>query len=418
MHKGYALVGEEGMEDTSGIQPANAQTDAQQQINVGVIGYGNLSRDKLVPAAENNEYLNVVAGADPKFEQDETVKDAFEDGFDSTTYAFHTDMLAGQDDLDAVIIASPHTYHYGQVKDSKDAGLNVFVEKPMVIDIEDAVDLYNDDMDSETVLDVGYPRHHHPAYNQSREWINDGKIGRPKHVSALLEQPGWDAHADGTWRKEKEVSGGGQIYDTGQHLLDGLLYATDSTPRHVSGDVLHEEEDIDVDSSLSLLLEHERGDDPAAIFDADVEIRGRPDDSDDAPSAAYHPKEVDEMLEIYGEEGKIVYAGNELSLWAYDEETVETVADQDIELYDVGDEHLLQNEPVVRETYDVDDTDLIQREMDNFAAAIRGEETNNATAEYGMWPVIIAESVYEANDTETDIPVAEQVEGTRLYAGD
>lgn len=408
--------------DPNPVDPASVSSSetTSEQISVGVIGLGKLAREKLVPAAENNEYLSVVAAADPQFAEVDA-SDVLDTELDIDAYETHTDMLQDQD-LDASIIASPHKFHYDQVKDSRDAGLDVFVEKPMVIDVDEAIDLYTEDVTSDGTLHVGYPRHHHPAYNEMRDWVDSGDIGDIQKVDAYMRQRGWAAHAEGTWRMSKEIAGGGQIYDTGQHALDGLLYATDSTPINVSGEILDKKEGVDVDSTLSLHLEREAAstdEEQSHYFRADVEIGGRPSADNDSTSADYPPSDIEEMLEIYGSTGKVTYDGDRITRWEYDPDTLERLEDMDHDMAEVPDDDLLKDAPAEQQTYDVDDSDLIQREMDNFAAAIRDRYSDNATAEYGMWPVIIAESVYDsASSPEPTIPVASQVPAEPSYTQD
>jgi len=64
---------------------------------------------------------------------------------------------------------------------------------------------------------VGYQRHVNPAYVETRDAVLDGEIA-PKIVTAELTQD-WIQNVAGTWRVDPDMSGGGQLYDSGSHLL-------------------------------------------------------------------------------------------------------------------------------------------------------------------------------------------------------
>ena len=158
-------------------------------------------------------------------------------------------------DLDAVMIATPHTLHYDQTVAAMERDLHVLCEKPLTTDLEDARDLVARDADREEILQVGYQRHIEGPYVAARERL-EAFDGPPKFVTAEVTQ-NWIESQRGTWRSNPELSGGGQLYDTGSHVVDAVLWTTGLQPTAVTASMVFWEEDPDVDVQAALTVEFE-----------------------------------------------------------------------------------------------------------------------------------------------------------------
>ena len=137
--------------------------------------------------------------------------------------------------LDAVLIGTPHTLHYDQIRAAFDRGLHVLCDKPLTTDLGEARDLVaRNDARAETLM-VGYQRHLYPAFVRARElWARADR--EPRWITAEVGQD-WVDRFEGTWRQEPSLSGGGYLYDTGSHLLDCVLWSTGLTPAAVSAEM-------------------------------------------------------------------------------------------------------------------------------------------------------------------------------------
>ncbi|WP_114576163.1 Gfo/Idh/MocA family protein [Saliphagus sp. LR7] len=169
-------------------------------------------------------------------------------------YESHEEMFESED-LDAVQISSPHTLHYDHIMDALDAGLHVFCEKPFTPGVDRAREITERVEGSEEVFMVGYQRHLCTAYVELREAIAAGEI-EPKFVTAEIAQD-WIQNVAGTWRVNPDLSGGGQLYDSGSHVLDAIVWMLDARPTSVSAEMsyYHEAERIDLQAALSAEFE-------------------------------------------------------------------------------------------------------------------------------------------------------------------
>jgi predicted dehydrogenase len=86
------------------------------------------------------------------------------------------DMLA-DDDLDAVVIATPVPTHYALAKQALEAGKHVFVEKPPAMRAVEMDELVQIAADRDRVLMPGHLLLYHPAVLKLKELVASGELG-------------------------------------------------------------------------------------------------------------------------------------------------------------------------------------------------------------------------------------------------
>jgi predicted dehydrogenase len=155
--------------------------------------------------------------------------------------------------LDALAIATPHTLHYEQVCAALEHDLHVLCKKPLAPDLDNARDLDHRASDSDRILMVGYQRHLEPEYRYAwRRW-GDGS-NEPMFIGAEITED-WLSPNLGTWRADPPLSGGGFLADTGDHVVDAILWMSDLTPTTVEADMHFETEGIDTRGNLTIGFE-------------------------------------------------------------------------------------------------------------------------------------------------------------------
>jgi predicted dehydrogenase len=169
---------------------------------------------------------------------------------DLPTFGSHSDMLQ-EVELDGMVIASPHSSHYEQIMDALGHGVHVLTEKPMVDSVQQAKAVIRKAKRKDLVLMIGYQRHYFPAFRLAREMLTSGKLGRITFVAALQAQD-WLRGTKGTWRQDPALSSGGQLNDSGSHLLDALLWLTDLKPDVVCAQIDNRGSKVDILSALTV----------------------------------------------------------------------------------------------------------------------------------------------------------------------
>ncbi len=84
--------------------------------------------------------------------------------------------------IDAVVLATPAEYHYGQAKESLLAGKHVFVEKPITLLSKEALELIEVAEKQKKILMVGHLMEYHPAVLKLQEIIRSGELGEIRHI--------------------------------------------------------------------------------------------------------------------------------------------------------------------------------------------------------------------------------------------
>jgi len=124
---------------------------------------------------------------------------------------------AGQ--LDAVFIITPHALHFVQATACLEAGLDVLLEKPMVMTADEATALIETRDRTGRLLVVAFQGSLSPQVREASRLLRSGELGPILNISAVAWQ-NWATLTEGTWRQNPELSGGGFLFDTGAHMLN------------------------------------------------------------------------------------------------------------------------------------------------------------------------------------------------------
>ncbi len=169
-------------------------------------------------------------------------------------YRDYRDMLKDEP-LDAVVVLSPHTCHYEQIMTSLDKGLHVLTEKPMVCTIKHAKAVIEKAKNVNRILMISYQRHFDPQFRYMRDQIAKGALGEIQYVQAIQAQE-WLRATKGTWRQKLSLSGGGQLNDSGSHLVDIIMWVTGMKVQEVFAKSENFGTEVDINSTLAMRFEN------------------------------------------------------------------------------------------------------------------------------------------------------------------
>ncbi|MCX7852097.1 MAG: Gfo/Idh/MocA family oxidoreductase [Caldilineales bacterium] len=124
--------------------------------------------------------------------------------------------------LDAAFIITPHAYHHDQAVACLEAGLDVLLEKPMVLNTAEAESLMAVQRHTGRLLVVAFPGSLSPAIRTAARLLREGELGELLSISATVWQ-NWGPNTANTWRQVPELAGGGFLFDTGAHLLNTVV---------------------------------------------------------------------------------------------------------------------------------------------------------------------------------------------------
>ena len=214
-------------------------------IGVGGMAQGHLERLKRMPEVQISAIVDISEASIQR------TKGRHGDALaDAQVFRDHREMLSAIKP-DAVVICTPHTLHFPQAIDCLTAGCHVLLEKPMVNKVSEAHALLQKIDETKKIVGLGYQRHAMPHFRYIKEKIASGEFGQVQFVNALQQQ-GWAKATAGSWRQNPELSGGGQINDSGSHLLDIVLWTTGLAPEKVAAFMDNRGTPVDINSALSI----------------------------------------------------------------------------------------------------------------------------------------------------------------------
>lgn len=187
-----------------------------KKLKVGIIGTGKMGflHAGIFNALDNStlyaisEKKKIIANALKKYLSDVNV------------YQDYTQMLE-KEDLDIVVITTPVFLHKPMILDAMKRNLNIFVEKPMVINSDECRFILNKPYEKKTM--VGYCRRFMGTYNFAKKIIENSNLGKIKGFRSQLFVGQVFSQGKG-WFYDPKTSGGGVLMDLGSHAIDLFHY--------------------------------------------------------------------------------------------------------------------------------------------------------------------------------------------------
>lgn len=252
-------------------------------VKWGVIGCGGIAYRRTIPGMMEASNLELIAVMDLDKEAVDKVAAEF-----NVPKKYYTEAeLLADGEIEAVYIGSPVFAHKQQVLDAAKTGKHILCEKPLGMNVEEALEMVEACKSAGVYLTEGYMMRFHSLHQKAREIVKSGGIG--KIVMARAQLSCWYPDMPGVWRQDPKLGGGGSFIDMGTHLCDLLEYILGDTIAEVSAFNSTQAFKYPVEDSSTTLLMFQGG--THGIVDAFFCI----------PDAA--PQEV---LEIYGTQGSIL----------------------------------------------------------------------------------------------------------------
>jgi predicted dehydrogenase len=195
------------------------------RTRTAVIGCGNMARHHIREMLQQSTTTEISVVCEPS-----------KAAYDATAEVFHEAGLAApanepdigallarfRDRLDAAFVVTPHVFHHGQTRACLEAGLDVLLEKPMVMNADEAIGLIQTQERTGRLLVVAFPGSLSPQIRTAVRMARSGELGDLQSISATVWQ-GWGPGTANSWRQQPEISGGGFLFDTGAHMLNTVV---------------------------------------------------------------------------------------------------------------------------------------------------------------------------------------------------
>ena len=252
-----------------------------------------------------------------------------------------TAELCRSSEVDAVLVTTPNSLHLSDVLTALAAGKPVLCEKPMGMNAGECKQMVEAARAAKVPLGVAQVFRFEDSTARLKERIATGQIGRPIFARSEFSYPGKN-HAR-TWLNDAKIAGSGPIGDVGVHCIDALRYILQDEVVRVSARGMWDVDSKDVEAAANLSLEFMRGTLGTVLVSTRAEYRT--------------------PMEFVGESG-VLRADDGLTV------------DRPIQVN-------LKRNGVVVESEAISNQYAYARQVDMFAAAVRGEAAFPVPGEEG-----------------------------------
>lgn len=186
-------------------------------LKVGIVGFGWWGRH-IATRLAGHDGFEVRCVAEPVVDLHDDIR-----GLGAVPVPDLTDILA-DDAVEAVILTSPNVMHDAQVAASLAAGRHVFCEKPLSLSASGARASVAAARDAGLILGVGHERRYEPAIRELKGLLDEGALGTVMHAEMAFSHNKLSHLDAGSWRTSKEHAPAAGMTQMGIHLTDLLIW--------------------------------------------------------------------------------------------------------------------------------------------------------------------------------------------------
>jgi predicted dehydrogenase len=133
------------------------------------------------------------------------------------------DAILCDPDIDAVVLATPHSQHAEQIARAASAGKHILVEKPITLDRASAQTAVYTARQAGVMLAIGYCRRFHPSFGELRQRLRDGRMGKIVGMVAQHTTSTATFIPPENWRADPDEAPAGAMTAVGLHSLDLMI---------------------------------------------------------------------------------------------------------------------------------------------------------------------------------------------------
>jgi len=222
-------------------------------INAVMIGLGWWGKHSIDSVKGKSDKINIIGACARNTDQHAEYLNKNE----LKSYNNYDDVLKDEA-VDAVILTTPHSLHTEQILSAANHNKHVFVEKPMTLTKDDAINCVNALKEKNLKLGVGFSRRFQPAYIDLLKMVKAGDIGEVLHIEGEQSGPSAYKLKEGMWRAQKLESPGGAMAARGIHVMDAMISIAGEVDR-ISCISERRVLDIDLDDTTSMLVKFKSG---------------------------------------------------------------------------------------------------------------------------------------------------------------
>ncbi len=220
---------------------------AKPQLNIGVMGCGNIAR-QFAAAVAGSRHVKVAAAAS----RDLAKATAFAKDLGIATPHGSYEALLADASLDIIYVALPNSMHVEWVVKAAQSGKHVLSEKPLALNLTEAQAMFAAAKSNGVMLLEAYPYWFQPQTRDMMALIHSGAIGQVRNVHAsfgfnLLHAPNVENNI-----RMNPGMGGGALLDAGSYATSLIRLAMGDAPERVMAHATLAASGVDIATSATL----------------------------------------------------------------------------------------------------------------------------------------------------------------------
>lgn len=287
-------------------------------MNYALIGCGRIATNHIKAVLNNGLHLVAMCDIEPANMEALLAKHDLQKDTGIARYTDHRQMLAEHPELELVAIATSSGAHAAIAMDCIDAGVNIIIEKPIAMSMEDADEIIRRSTEKGVQVCACHQNRFNIAVQKTRQALEAGRFGKLSHGSIHVrwnrnreyyEQASWR----GTWAED-----GGCLMNQCIHGIDLLRWMLGDEMDTVYGVTRRQQHPyLEAEDIGMAVLAFKNG--------AVATIEG---------TTNVYPKNLEETLYLFGEKGTVKIGGkstNNLDVWDFADETEADTANKGLQ---------------------------------------------------------------------------------------
>lgn len=208
--------------------------DASKKVRIGIIGTGWIAEThaffyKKMPDVEIVALADIIPGKAEEFAKKFKIEGC-------RIYNSDRELLDNEKDLDGVSICTYNCQHAPCAIHALNAGVNVMLEKPFTVTLDEAIEVMKAEKASGKILTIGFQPRMSENMQMIKKIVESGELGKVYYMQAGGGRRRGIPTPFGTSFIEKDTGGIGAVGDIGSYSLDMLMGAVGyPKPLTVSG---------------------------------------------------------------------------------------------------------------------------------------------------------------------------------------
>lgn len=199
-----------------------AAVDTSKKVKVGIIGTGWIAEAHVLEYKRMPD-VEIVAAADLVPGKAQAFCERY--GVEGVRYYESGHAMLEAENLDAVSICTYNCQHAPCAIDALEHGVNVMLEKPFTVTLDEAIEVMKAEKKSGKILTIGFQPRMSANIQMIKKIVDSGELGKIYYLQAGGGRRRGIPTPYGTSFIAKETGGVGAMGDIGSYSLDMLLNA-------------------------------------------------------------------------------------------------------------------------------------------------------------------------------------------------